>query len=694
MIGTFGEKRMSNTEQRLWLAMASSLDTGDKALQDALIDGTWREAPVAWLRVARVLGHIDDAPRSDARLFASLAEHLAAQRTLEDPARTILGELCGALRWFREDECLGRLCGWLATKAQPGDAAVVVELLGRVHTNDPNESDAERYLPDEVLPLVSWLLRSGAAELRQHGRGAVAYTFDGTPRGSAALRGGDLLSKLAKAVWQKGDPELLVLALRTLLASARGSVPQDESALTMWEMVEEALGNGLSEGSVVDVVAHLAFTRPPASAGRWAPLEGADFPRARAALLRLLVDGAFGPDVTKTMMGFAIDHPFPMRPIAPAVVPTLLHHLRSLTVRPALVSTTVREDWAVAIVTAAARELQFRGRAEIAEKDLDAILGHEHLRPIAFRGLKDAWLPGTLAGDILTGGVQTYARAKAALAAARFAPQGAGPVRDVDLTGLRAELLRFVNQPWLDRVGGVDVARLLRGVTDVQLTGALQRDLKVQIQGEVLFVSDGFPRDAFSNDDPETAMIASCIYVVHELVHVAQGFDEMDAVRTARAIGAEMTIMQVDLAADHITTLLLATVRPDWTVEALKDRTGRALAEFPVGTFHTEASRQRKATRFVGCRFDLALRRLLSSGGLGDGFCWLDFSPGGERCLAFASWPTLRLLCPPLALTQAQREILVCAGDEGRDFATGLAAVDRVVGELAEVVRATAFDAK
>lgn len=653
-------------ESELWLSMAASPEAADRHLQAALEDKSWRKAPTTWVRVARCLGHLDDAPRSTAELLAALADRAVVEDVLDDPLRSVLVELTAGLRWLGCPDHLGALCLWLSKRAGPGDAAVVVTILGNIHLHRPHGVAETRELPVETWPLVGWLLYSGAAELRQHGHDRAGHT--------APMRGGDLLLTLAVSADRWGTRDDALIALRLLLAAPALRLQSTVLAKEPWDLVEKCLAHGLSERAVVDV-ARLIRRSPIKHA--WLPLERGDHPRCREALLRLFQQGLLGEDDADQMIQSLGSVPPPPGPFSSRSAKALLKHLQMLSIPTHLAEASPL--WVSTAVATLAPLLRGSPVDSQLERALGVAVDRHTLREEAWRGFELAWPSTTTAGQILRAGPPTHARGMAALMAARHAPLPS-ETKAADLEPLRQVLLAFIQHQWLDPVCGVDLSQLLGNVTDVRFRSDLPRDLKVMLADGVLLVDDKFPRERLA-DDSEDAVIDAAVYAIHELVHVAQGFDEMAAVRTARGIGAEMTVMQIDLAADHITTLLLNSVCPLWSIERLKDRTGRGLAGFPAGPFHTEASRQRKATRLVGARFDLAVRR--RSPVPPSGFHWLDFSPGGPEALAFCGWPLVRLMASPLSLGPADRNTLIGAGDS-IDFDQHLASLDELCGRLAD----------
>ncbi|MDP2345594.1 MAG: hypothetical protein Q8O67_31915 [Deltaproteobacteria bacterium] len=695
---------MISLEERLWLAAADSQTARNDLLAASLADGSWRESPPAWLRVARHVADGATEQLSEGPTLASLARTMASA-ALDDACRAVLTELAAGLRWRREEEALGLLCDWVASCAQPRDAAVIVAMIGAVHFHDPDP--VARELPPSVMPLVDWLLRSGAAELRQHGQRSE-LDAEHQQHVRQSLRGGDLLLHLCRAVELHGRKEQLPRALHYFLAAPHSDLDHDVPVETVWRMLERCLEEGSPAGAAVDVVAVMARSMTPVpnkpelgyllpGAHRFLPLVDDKYPLGRAALLQALLRGELSTDLAKQCLPFAMQHSAPDKALPSALWPAVHHRLGQMLMRDEAggLSATAKA-WGRRFVGAAAMNLRFPRFCAEAERILTAAAGRAWLRPIVAEGLCEVWPESTRAGAILRSGPPTSACIHAAIAANRSSGSQVGAVAASDLSPLRAELLRFVHHPWLRPIAGVDVVRLLDGVIDVRLEPQLPRELKVLIDQGVLYVDTVFAEGAYTRFRPDEALLESCLYVLHELVHVAQGFAEMGAVHVARGIGAEMTVMQIDLAADHVAALLLAELRPDWTVDALKDRIGRSLAAFPAGQFHTEASRHRKATRLVGSRFDLAVRRDLRvtrqaarTDTSDDAFYWLDFSPGGQHCLAFASSPITRLACPPLSLNDNDLQALAQAGDVGADFQRQLDVIDQIVGRLAGEAAAT-----
>lgn len=154
------------------------------------------------------------------------------------------------------------------------------------------------------------------------------------------------------------------------------------------------------------------------------------------------------------------------------------------------------------------------------------------------------------------------------------------------------------------------------------------------------------------------------LYVVHEAVHLQQGIGDEDTVGHLRQTGAESTLMQLDLAADHLGAHVVAT-RLDLPLAPLKDLQGRSLAAYPATAQHTVAARARKANRIVGLRFDHLARRLGVIPDRADEHIFADHGPAGGRIAILATGPPVRLLGTP-SLSRDDAQALSAAADPGQ----------------------------
>lgn len=254
-----------NVGAELWHALSVSMEAASLALNRALKDGHWRGAPREWIAVAQRLAHLDDAPDSFATLIDRLARTLRAGK-LEDPERIAVVELAAALRATDHATELGATLRWLASNATPGDAATVVAVLGHVWFYERDAPESGSRLPDAAFALVEWLLHSGAAELRMHGRSdAGRQGQSGQPhRDAQRLRGADLLFHVALITDADGRRHHLPIALRYLFSAehAEGSWQQG-TAREIWQLTESGLANGMSSRTCSTVERKVKARRVP-----------------------------------------------------------------------------------------------------------------------------------------------------------------------------------------------------------------------------------------------------------------------------------------------------------------------------------------------------------------------------------------------------------------------------------------------
>lgn len=701
-------KATESVEVRLWAALSRGVAPGQQALGAALHTGDWRQAATTWMRVARDLADTAGAPVGLGDLCEELTAKLISEDVLDDNVRAILAELTGGLRWKSRLASLGGLAEWLARRAQPGDAAVVVAVVGSSWLNDPDlDANEGRPLPLALMPLVRWLLRSGAAELRMQGR-AVDTTgvIDGTSaRSSQHLRGADLLLRLATSIEAHGPDELLPVAISYVVSAQHIDPVHPIDVSRLWRLAEAGLARGMSGAVALDALRLARGHRPAPLGVRWLPLTADGLPLCAGELVDALAHDRLPNDAFREGIGFAlvrdevvavaanvacdvlhraIEAAAEIRTIERSAAHAAAHGLPLPVAETALDPQRARvclSTWVRAAAQAVAPHLRGAHADAMVLRDLDVLCR---------RGFSEV----ICAGLVACGGARAAltklsqeAPASSALVHAMTAvlrTNAAPELSATDLGGFARELERVIHHPWMSTVAGVDMRALLDDVLRVEVVD-LPDNRAVEIAGEVLRVDGRYPRQAFTSYPHERAMMSSLLYVAHELVHVAQGFAGMTTVAHARAVGAETTIMQVDLAADHIAARIVGEVfGPTWSLASLKDETGRGLVAFPVGRFHTEASRQRKAVRLATSRFDLAARSFWNDGAHRDAFFMLDFAPGGSSCLVFVSAAQLRLVCPPLVLEGADREVLLTSADGDVPFEEVMERVDAVVRRLAE----------
>jgi hypothetical protein len=168
-----------------------------------------------------------------------------------------------------------------------------------------------------------------------------------------------------------------------------------------------------------------------------------------------------------------------------------------------------------------------------------------------------------------------------------------------------------------------------------------------------------------SRPDQNERRALSAMYLLHELVHVAQRLVSKQMMLEVRAAGAETTLQHLDLAADHAAACLAHDAVPRWKLSWLKELQGSSLTAYPVGPFHTLGSRARKALRLVSLRLDFLARegRWLLAKEAGDAYLFVDHGPAGGQLLALAGTPPFPVLrCVGLSAEDAA--LLTSAADE------------------------------
>lgn len=206
---------------------------------------------------------------------------------------------------------------------------------------------------------------------------------------------------------------------------------------------------------------------------------------------------------------------------------------------------------------------------------------------------------------------------------------------------------------------------ILGPASEILLT-SLDSDDKVRATGHVVAVDDSYFRDMIACEGwTERARQLSALYFLHELVHIAQGIADYENVQRVRSTGAEMTLMHLDLAADHAAALMAARAVPRWDLHDLKELTATPSPLFPASTFHTDAARHRKGARLVSHRLDLMIRRSHAklAERLRGGYAFADYGPSGGHLLIMMSGPpTMVVKVAPLKATDAG--VLMSAADD------------------------------
>lgn len=660
----------------LYAASLSSTDEGTRILMAHLDSGTWEDAPIEWFSGAWQLSQRDDATETYQQ-FLDLWLRRVAQGRITEAVQTKLADavsqVCSDGEYRAFLTALGR---WFVEVATPGHAGTCANVLDRIHAPRDERGDGDT-LPAEAMPLVKWILQSGAAELRSPSRQRLVH-------------------RLVGAVHVHGAHELLEVALRYLLYAdhAVGGWTWNRQD-GQWPVIEAALAAGTPPSLVEDIMVRLLTSRAPGGDQVWRPLlDPGRFPRSGTALLKGLATGAFPERSAKQGWEFAVRSPLAEEPprfthAAPAEVAreTIGHFIAFERDKGHDMVEVGR--WAAHVCTEILRiheALTPAGAPAVVIERINHLVGWDDTVSEAIeRAVRTTLESATgghldLARSVLRGEGRPRQRVKAALHCLPL--RGGERIEELkaDLCPLRDEFTRMVNLPWHEPVFGVPVSHLLGSVREVDFK-ALENHDKVAFVGETLLLDPGYYREtvgALGLTD-EARQLCS-LYFFHELIHVWQGIGAYSAVQELRSTGAEMTLMHVDIAADHAAALMAAMAVPRWELLALKNLTGRSLSHFPASTFHTEAARHRKAVRFVSHRLDYLARKrkAVPKDKIGDGYVFADYGPAGGRLLVMASGPPT-LLIQGAPLTPQDASVLVSAADEHPADEDIIARIDAVL---------------
>lgn len=646
-----------------------------------LDDGSWLEAPLELVNAARCMEQqgritLDDATDLYAQVVGALER---AGARFEEGVHEALRVLVQALAEApARHPILGRLVVWLCAHAGAGEARLVADLVTFAWTKD---DEGGWGTPSVLHPLASWMLA----------------------RGSAELRGRDRVILLAKVVSLAVDvaPDLFIPAIR-LLVRSRDAVnylplPVREQ---VWRRLEEALCAGCSPSVAVDLAASFGA---PAVGAVFVP--GSPLVQVRRALVGGLLRGELEGGLARELCGWALASEAPNREVARRA--TLAALERTLDLLPFRVGI---EDRPEQVGTAQVPGALMRPRPEFVAVLLDAWLdaigigavrrpgaarnrllmlaGYALTSPVVARCLRQRLLdageaPGSsLPLAILDGGSTDPVTTSAAVRALRSVRPPVGREERVVPPAFAAHLREVLNGRWDERTFGVDPSRLLGSAREVVFT-ALSSEDKVRIVDDALLIDMAYPlhlAGAGWTDEEQLALLT--LYVLHELIHVGQGVGAKTAVQAIREAGAELSLMHIDLAADHAAALLTAVAVRRWHIHWLKELQGRSLVDFPVGPTHPSGSRARKAARLVGVRLDWMVRALevVSPEVLGDSYAFAEFGPGGGQLLVLVSGPPCTLVACR-ALTGEAAQVLVAAADEANVGAAGLARLDAALRE-------------
>lgn len=673
------------------------------ALTNLLRDGSWAKESDAWSSAAFGLHNRNQWPSH--QLYTEFAAALSRFAAAEDEPvvhRHFPFVLYGLAR-EPSTECkaaFDELISWFTRVGRPGDARVAANgLIQCEHATDVPEARAE--LLRRLAPLAAWLLENGGAVLR----------------GESA----DVLQFLAE-ITLDCDPERVTSVLQYARVSERPvgfSPPRKGSAspFVFWPAIELALKQGTSSSLVWDLVERQSergwsgleellpcLEQSLLQAGRgWlgpeamVPSLEQPFPRSRAALFHGLVRGRFGRKLEARWWPvlFRFSSP-PSPPINFTDLETaseVLEHLKSFSLNSGLSEGVNLVPWFRLLVFEYLRLLDFttpRSELEAARTRLMWMTGFSAMAAGVREGLQAALQTlgsvqeAALALELLEQS-QSDAATRAALAVLPAATSRPRTVDAPDVAELRPFLERFLHLPWPHAVGGADVGALLGRARRLEFQ-ALTGDDKVRLEGELVTVDIVAMEGIAKEGDAERRRMLAALYFFHELIHLAQGIGDKDRVSRLRSTGAESSLLHLDLAADHVASLLAHEAVPHWSVQTLKAEQARSLKSFPVRWMHTAASGARKAQRLVSIRFDsLARAEPNVARRLGEGYAFVDYGPGGGRLFAL-SGGSLRAVIGDTQLRADEAKLLAASADVKRGTDADMAAIDVVLMRLLKSV--------
>ncbi|RKH32461.1 hypothetical protein D7Y13_08905 [Corallococcus praedator] len=250
------------------------------------------------------------------------------------------------------------------------------------------------------------------------------------------------------------------------------------------------------------------------------------------------------------------------------------------------------------------------------------------------------------------------------------------------LSWLQDEFRRVLHLPWTEPVFGIDLPRMFQGARDVRFA-ALPQAAQVEVRGDCVTLHEpSYQQLVASISDREELLATAMLYFLHEWVHVQQNIGQKRMVDLLREAAGESTLMQLDLSADHAAAQLTRRVEPRWNLAWLKGLQSRSLLSYPAGRGHTTASRGRKTTRFISLRLDYLVRTASRTPGwfskLGEGYVFVDLSPGGGAMFLLVSGPPLSVV-DHTRLSSEQAAFLTAIMDEREEKGDRLTDLDALL---------------
>ena len=625
------------------------------------------ELPAPWLQA---LQHLAKKVRIPAEVARRLVEWVEAG-DLDNARRSLVSGLLG---WpaLAEAEAVG-LASWVAERAQPADASWVAHVLGRAEL---------RAVPIRV-PLARWLMRRGSAHLHSAaGWGEALLVLETLVECSASSRELEaatavLLSHTDSQVRHFGRAQALVKALGGALDRGAGA---DE--LRRWL-------RGLGPEAIEEFSNALRAHRDIAG---FEPLAR----EVSSALLEGRVHRDAEPAVWRLVLGLTCEE----RPAAQVSFRVACSGLEALRdpnydsmpaqARPGWVRFLYREALRSIRRSIAPAELD-RQRQKLTSYVSTESLGE--VRDAVVAHVDESEVAGSLARRIL-GAAQSVPSVRAALLALSPTPvvERAGVARasDAECLSMAEDLSRvLLGRAWSERLGGVDVHRLLDGIERIVPTEESVLDgCSVLVERDELRCDRADLARVLGGEGYDRRLVAAS-WLVHELIHQRiQTLGPRTNVPRMRGtgVGGESNLLHVDLSADHAAALIVAEAF-EKDVRWVKDQQGRSLAAFPASPRHSEPGWFRKALRLASLRTDLLWGRAGRGAGMGEGYVFVDFGPTEGDLVVFESGPPFRVLAIAALSEEDATKLHRAVADED---ATPLADVDAILRRIHEEATRTA----
>ena len=625
------------------IPLARSRGTGAlrAELRRLLSSEDWLVEPTAWTEAVTVLrGHEKERELCN-RLLVDAVSVCVKERFTSGRADAALGlvrALVGGAE--RQVELAERVASWFLAGATAGDAGVAWSLLFTLLFAPTIPA------PSTLIgPLGRWVVERGSAVLRTR---------------DAALQ----LRVLTERAWTFDRDlaiDLLSYGLREGTFQTWWPFGMPDRRQGFWPIIEAAISRGEAEEHALDVLR----LGPPELFDPILRKEGA-CPRCRDAVVRGLLADAIPLDKAEVCWrALLADATMPPADIAFSSKTALDAALR------ASIGTSLDPRWARLLARDAVRVLGTEAGRDPVGVTLLA-MAHRHSGVLG--GLREALpdAPSALAPALTIAGTDDLlpdrerARAVATVEFMRRLRPELPAASHFDLIDVGVNLTRLLNgRPW-PSVSGTNLWRHVERYERVAVRAEV-RDDKVWSEERtlVLNVNEIAPR-VLRMSSAERRERTILLYFIHELMHVQQGMGSKSVVEKVRAAGAEHTLLNLDLAADHVAVVLASKLDPRFEIPGSLELLGGP--GFPASPRHTAAARARKALRSVSLSFEALLRGGARSDlKVDEGeYLFADHGPVGGTLVLYAIGHVVRVC----AFTTLQRDeaVMLCgvADEMGR----------------------------